>query len=287
MKTVHKLLCSTIACFLFTFSAFGQQNLTTPIQNFVSYDVGVYSALAYQWQTNVFTGSATSGTFSITLYQAAFTTPDGRRYAPFANATLPPITIGSGANLETVTPSSSSNCATVNTIAANQGVCTLTATFSNPHGRGDFIISGDYGIQEAINDASNNGGGQVFWYIPSGPANYTGIIPQPVTLATGSANTTMASTNIPTRTSVFGSARVTTTIGTCAGGWSLGFTTGTEITAANTTLTAGTTTDSSTFSAALLNAAATAPIVHCTTSNASAGAVRAAYWGYKYAPSAF
>jgi len=88
---------------------------------------------------------------------------------------------------------------------------------------------------------------------------------------------------IPTRSVVMhASANVTTTIGTCAGGWSLGESTGTEFGAANTTLTAGTTTDSSTLALPFTdNLAAAVPIAHCTTSNASAGAIHATFSGYK------
>jgi hypothetical protein len=141
------------------------------------------------------------------------------------------------------------------------------------------VISGDQGIQEAINDASNNGGGQVFWQIDSGN----------LTLSTGSQTTNASAILIPTRSVVQGSvARVTTTITGCAGGWSLGFTTGTEFSAANTTLTAGTTSDSSTLVPNFVfNAAAHVPIVFCTTGAATAGAVHARYWGYKLTAPAF
>jgi hypothetical protein len=81
-----------------------------------------------------------------------------------------------------------------------------------------------------------------------------------------------------------GSLIVKTTITGCGGGWSLGWSTGTEITAANITLTAGTTTDSSTISAPVVfNAAATKPEVFCTTGAATAGAVHARVWGFKHA----
>jgi len=106
-----------------------------------------------------------------------------------------------------------------------------------------------------------------------------------VTLSTGGLNTNLGSINIPTRSTVMSAtARVTTTIGTCAGGWSLGESTGTEFGAANTTLTAGTTTDSSTLATPFIdNLAAAVPIAHCTTSNASAGAIHATFAGYKLA----
>lgn len=221
----------------------------------------------------VTTGTQSTGAGTVTLSYGYFTTPDGRIVQPFTNITqnglsLPPITIDSGANLETVTPSSVS-CQTPQVI----NTCQVTATFANVHGNGAQVVSGDGGIQESFNHAALEGGAQVFWVIDPGI----------VTLATGAANTTLGSVNIPTRSTVLGAtAKVTTTIVTCAGGWSLGFTSGTEFGAANTNLTAGSNTDTSTLVPAVaFNAAATPPIAHCTTSNASAGALHARVWGYK------
>jgi|SRR6185503_588483 len=251
-----------------------------------TYDSGIFYSPNYNYG-NVSTvppmvvsiGTSASGAGSVTLTYGYFTTPDGRVVAPFQNITanglsLPAITIDSGSAQETVTPSSVS-CATPSVI----NTCVVTATFSNAHPAGARVFSGDQGIQEAINDAALTGGGAVYWIIDPGI----------VTLATGSANTNLGSVNIPTRSTVMGAtAKVTTTIATCAGGWSLGFSTGTEFTAANTTLTAGTTTDSSTLVPAVaFNAAATVPIAHCTTSNASAGAIHARVWGYKQVAPAF
>jgi hypothetical protein len=247
------------------------------------YAPNVFYAPDYaQWSATVVTGNPATGAATIELQQTSVMTQAGRQFVPFA--TNVPILVDLGTNQETVTPSAVSGC-TVSTVAVEQtATCTITATFANIHGRGALVQSGDLGIQEAINDAQNSGGGMVYWVIDSGG---------PITLATGSANTNVTvngvSINIPTRSTVMGATgRVTTTIGTCAGGWSLGFSTGTEFTAANTTLTAGTTTDSSTLSPAVaFNAAATVPIIHCTTSNASAGAMHVKIWGYKMAASSF
>lgn len=224
-------------------------------------------------------GTNATGAGTITVDFGYFTTPDGRLVTPFTNITsnglsLPPITVDSGAQQETVTPSSVS-CQTPQVL----GTCQITATFSNTHGTGARVQSGDQGIQEAQNDAALQGGGMVMWVIDPGT----------VTLSTGAANTNLGSVKIPTRSVVMSaSAKVTTTIATCAGGWSLGFSTGTEFTAANTTLTAGTTTDSSTITLpAVMSAAAVIPIAHCTTSNASAGAIHTQFWGYKVVAPAF
>jgi hypothetical protein len=282
---------------MFAALGFAQLSLTSPIQQYESYGQGVYSAPAYNYVTRVLGGGATAGgTFSITLYSSAITLPDGRRVAIFGNTTLPPITIGQGATLETVTPSSASNCSTVNTgVGSFQGAtpCTLTATFTNAHGAGDLVQSGDYGIQEAINDAGNNGGGMVFWEIPSGAANKTDFNPDPVTLATGAAATNMSAVKIPVHSTVMGAvARITTTVTSCSSGWTLGWAGSTAaMRAADTTLTAGTTTDTTATiaasSAVAFNLAAVVPIVNCTGSNAGAGAMKTLFYGYKHAPGTF
>lgn len=247
---------------------------------------GTYDSTQYKYGASILSGNNATGSQTITVCPGTFVLPDGRTIFPFAsaNGVFAPITVDApnGAVAETVTPTASSLLyKQTSVVVSSSGFDTcanITASFSNLHGPSlsPFqIISGDQGIQEAINDASSRGGGQVYWQIDSGI----------VTLNTGGANTNLSTLTIPTRSTVMGAtARVTTTIGTCAGGWSLGYSTGTEFTAANTTLTAGTTTDSSTLSPAVaFNAAATVPIAHCTTSNASAGALHARIWGYKMA----
>lgn len=274
MKRIGLVLSSLL---LFAGLAFGQN--MPPIAR--SYDGGVFYSPAYNYGVNPLTAAlyidvapAATGAGTITLRWGYVILPDGRKIYPFSAATLPAITVNDGTTAETVTPSSAS-CTTPEVI----DTCQLTATFANLHGKGSQVTSGDQGIQEAINDAATFGGGDVYWLIDPGA----------VTLATGAADTNLGSVNIPTRSVVMGAtARVTTTIATCAGGWSLGFSTGIEFTAANTTLTAGTTTDSSTINTPVVyNAAAGLPHAHCTTSNASAGAIHARFWGYKHVASSF
>lgn len=226
-----------------------------------------YSGDYNQWTATVLVGFTGTGTQTMSMLYGYVTLPNGRPFVPFA--TNVPLRVDVGANAETVTPSSVSGCAPLN---PNQGVCQVTASFSNAHGNSTLVFSGDAGIQEAINDAAAQGFNISYWSLDPGS----------VTLSTGGANTNLGSVSIPTRSVVTSaSAFVTTTIGTCAGGWSLGWSTGTEFTAANTTLTAGTTTDSSTVTLPAVVLAATIPINHCTTSNASAGAIHARFAGYK------
>lgn len=67
-----------------------------------------------------------------------------------------PITVDAGSNLETVTPTAVS-CSTPEI----PNTCSVTATFSFVHGAGAAVTSGTAGLQEAINDAFQNGGGLV------------------------------------------------------------------------------------------------------------------------------
>lgn len=292
---LRNLLCGLVILAL-SLSAFPQANLTTPITNRLSYSVGVFNAAAYNWSATVFNGSAGTGAYTITLYAPAVTLSDGRRVAVFGNTTIPPITIGSGANIETVTPSSVSGCASVNLGVASQGTCQITATFTYSHGRGDVIASGDAGVQEAINDAANNGGGQVYYTCD------TGII----TLATGATTTTYSqgatgvpggfpatcpTTLMPAGSYIWGvAARVTTAITSACTGWELGDgTTAARWTANNTGLTAGTSAVNSgnAWSSAIASTttgiqvtAAKGLVITCAGGNPGAGAIKARIWGY-------
>lgn len=297
----RNLILGLILC-ITSIAAFAQGNYTTPIvtssgQAAVSYDVGTYSALAYNWSGAVFSGSTGTGAYTISLYAPAITTIDGRRIAIFANTTLPPITIGNAGSgtMETVTPSSVSNCGSLNIAVASQGICQITATFTYAHGRGDFIGSGDAGIQEALNDAANNGAGQVFFQCD------TGVI----TLATGAATTTYAqgstgapngypascpTSAFPVAANIWGVAgRVTTTITSACTGWSIGDgTTSARWIANNTGLTAGTTavntgaawtTAIASATTGINLAVAKGLVVTCAGGNPGAGAVKVRVWG--------
>jgi hypothetical protein len=77
----------------------------------------------------------------------AFVSPGGGIYTP--------ITVGLGsANQETVTPTAVSGC---NSGSSGTATCLITATFANTHGPGDLVVSGDAGLQEAMNAIPNGG----------------------------------------------------------------------------------------------------------------------------------
>lgn len=287
-----------LAVLMVSLLSFGQLNLTTPVYQVPTFDVGMYSAPAYAYQIAVFGGGSTAGgTYSISLYTPAITLVDGRRVAIFGNTTIPPITIGSAGSgtMETVTPSSASGCTSLNIGVASQGVCTLTATFTYAHGRGDTITSGDAGYQEAVNDAANNGGGQVYFQCDTGA----------ITLATGATTTTysQASTGtpggfpltcptnaFPSGANIWGvTGRVTTTITSSCTGWEIGDgTTAARWTTNNATLTAGTTsvntgaawtTGIASTSTGINMASAKGLVITCAGGNPGAGAVKVRVWG--------
>ncbi len=100
------------------------------------------------------TGTTATGAGTLTLEYGQITLPDGAVVPVLA--TTAPVQVGSGSNAETVTPSAVSN----STPGVN-GTSTITATFANTHGIGDLVTSGTYGLQEALNYAGAQGGGQV------------------------------------------------------------------------------------------------------------------------------
>lgn len=85
----------------------------------------------------------------------------GRKFMPLA--TNAPILLDN----EVVTPSSVS-CPTPD----QPGTCFITATVANVHGAGSHVSSGTFGLQEAINDASQSGSGRVqvdpYWFKQGG-----------------------------------------------------------------------------------------------------------------------
>jgi hypothetical protein len=236
-----------------------------------SFAAGMYYSKAYDYITSVYAGgSTTSGSFSIQLLHPFIQTADHRSFYPFN--TFDPITIGQGSTQETVTPSSVSNCTGPGDNPPGT-YCTVTATFSNAHGKGDIIVSGTHGVAEAMSDAQGNGGGLVFFDQDAGN----------VTLNTGSVTTTLsANYQVPaTFYNLGASGYVTTTITTCTG-WELGVTgTVAAFTTNNTNLTSTSTaiaTQASPAKVGTTNALASV-LVTCAGGAAGAGAVHVHVWG--------
>lgn len=99
-------------------------------------------------------GNTSTGSQTINVTFGYTTLNSGKTFLPLN--TNAPINVGTGTNLEKVTPSAVSQ--------PTPGVydsATITANFSNLHGTGDPIASATYGLQEALNAAGAYGGGQV------------------------------------------------------------------------------------------------------------------------------
>lgn len=127
-----------------------------------------------RWTGRVSQGSTGTGAYTITIVAGYATTPDGINFVPYN--TNSPIIVGSGSTQETVTPTAVSGCGVSN----GTSQCQVTATFTNAHGAGTPVISGSYGLDEALNYSSQcvasgqcqSGGGLVvvdaFWFNAGG-----------------------------------------------------------------------------------------------------------------------
>jgi hypothetical protein len=263
----------------------------------LSYAAGTFYAPAYsRWGAYILSGNGSTGSQTITVCPAYAALPDGRVFSPFlsANSTFAPITVdaqsggvGSGGPGETVTPTAISIVAAPTGASGAQTCANVTATFSYTHGASystGQVISGDQGILEAVNDASSQGGGNVFVQADTGN----------VTLSTsGATNTTTA--QVPTAFFVGGaSCRVLTTV-TTATSYSLG-TSGTTnaFIASSTQLTAGNVQQITFLPAAgsklgstTVPGTALTPVVITASATPGAGALHCRVWGYVPAQSNF
>lgn len=226
-----------------------------------------------KWKTRIATGSASGTGVTYTLRDGFVTTPDGRNFVPFLTTVA--LTIGSGANQETLTPTAVSGC----TINAPLNSCVVTVTSTHDHLAGELVVSGDGGVFEAINDAGNAGGGMVQYHLH-----------ELVTLATGTTTTDTTANLEPANSLLFGVTGVvnTTITGSCTG-WELGDpTTAARFTANDTTLTAGEkaiakvqlTTGVASATTGMSNAGTAAKIrITCAGGNPSAGKIDVSSWG--------
>jgi hypothetical protein len=95
-----------------------------------------------------------TGVATLSVAYGSVALADGTTITPLS--TSAPITVGIGANQETVTPSAVS-CVTPKVYQS----CTFTATFSNQHGTGDPVASASNGVEEAAGYLVSQGGGLV------------------------------------------------------------------------------------------------------------------------------
>ena len=116
-------------------------------------------------------GNSATGASTITVITGLTATTGGTPLQPLAVGT--PITVGIGANAETVTPTAIS-VTTLAGAAPGPSAVTISATFNNLHGPQEPVTSGTYGLQEALNAANAAGGGIAVvtgaWYNAGGTA---------------------------------------------------------------------------------------------------------------------
>src|ERR1035437_1654893 len=114
--------------------------------SFVSYNFGL-------WSLPVNSMPSGTGSITFTVTNCTVNLGDDRLIMPFA--TNVPLRIGT----ETVTVSAVGAGCLLNSYMIGAG--SITATVSNAHTVADVLSSGTFGLQEALNDAGNSGGGVV------------------------------------------------------------------------------------------------------------------------------
>ena len=128
--------------------------------NDLHYSGGRYIAAQYGlWKGQLIGGPYIAGVGVLIEFPGQVQLLDGYVFDPFnANA---PITIGIGAQAETVTPTVVSYSNAPTGYGGPQQAAYLSVTTANAHGQGDPVTSGTFGLQEAINDCAAQGGGIV------------------------------------------------------------------------------------------------------------------------------
>ena len=164
----------------------------------VSAFAGTFSALDYAFgcggtpvgppPLNVLVGNSATGSQTITISAPVAITQGGAPFSPIAVGSS--ISIGAASNAETVTVTSVGTPSLAGP-GPDTGSITITATFSNLHGPLEPVLSATYGLQEAINVAAANGGGNVAiypaWYKIGGTATMIAAATVPVSTVNTSA----------------------------------------------------------------------------------------------------
>jgi len=167
MKLFRPLVSLIAVAALFGGAAFAQDNPTKFAGEIraINFAYGV-AVNVPALQVDLAGGPTTAGaTATLTVSFGTVTLPDGTIIAPLAVGV--PVTIGTGANADTVTPTAVS-CSTPQIYQS----CSFTATsITHAHGTGDRVASATFGLDEAIEYASvygNPAGGIVItdgnWY---------------------------------------------------------------------------------------------------------------------------
>lgn len=147
-----KIVLAILSIFL-ALPAFAQnRTVFAGAANAIDFAYGTLPGSPAPLQVDLAGGPSATGVATLTVSFGTTTLGDGTIITPLS--TRAPITVGTGANQETVTPSAVS-CSTPQVYQS----CSFTATFSNQHGTGDRVASASYGIQEAALYVSGKQGG--------------------------------------------------------------------------------------------------------------------------------
>lgn len=147
----------------------------------VSAFAGRYSAIDYAYGAGpvpnfppalqLGAGNAATGVATVTVITPITVTQGGTPFSPIAVGSS--LNIGNASNQETVTVTSVGTPSLAG-YAPGTGSVTVTATFVNVHGPQESVSSATFGLQEAINLAAANAGGEVVvtpgWYRQGGTA---------------------------------------------------------------------------------------------------------------------
>jgi hypothetical protein len=252
---------------------FAQQNPHSDPASQLSFTAGKYVAKQFgKWHLFIAPGSSITATGSQTFLASAAQdeTPDGIVFVPFVVNGI--INVGTGTTLDQVTISNVSGCTPGLALPGATPTCAITATsFANSHYAGEPITSADSGIWEAMNYASEAGGGQVSFLVDCGQItlSLTGL-------------TTTSGCYVPKQFYSSGaSAYVVTTI-TGSTAWLVGISGSTSaFCSSNSTLTAATTCIANMEAPALVGSTegVTALLITATVANATAGVVHVKVWG--------
>ena len=151
---MKKVIFGVLAALLLGVTYFGQSNLQQGVSP-LSHVGGKFYASAYNtWQAKIKTGNSATGSGNTITISGPTPLQDGTFVAPqvlFNPSALSPITIADN-NAETVTPTGISFAACNEEFG--QTCTTITGNFSSLHGGGAIVVSGTYGLGEAINHAS-------------------------------------------------------------------------------------------------------------------------------------
>lgn len=260
------------------FMLFGLAPLAFAQTSPLSHVAGVYSSESYsKWSDRIYAGPVSAASpASFQMTSPTVTTRDGHTFVPFFVNEI--VTIGSGSNAENVTLTAVSGCYP----NAPQGNCVISGNTSNSHGQGDQVVSGTGGIGEAINDASSQGGGMVYWEKDCGP----------VTLSTTGLTTTITTCTVPESFTAMGGSIYVTTTAAGPSTYHLGIASSTQafITSC-TSLTAGQ--NCSQFVNAPTRVATgvyttfTSVLITAVTSDFSSGVMHPKVWGYTQVQSSY